>query len=888
MRKIFYSLMVLFMGITSAAFAQQAEAAEITSWDGSNYSVRLGLGDSITFEYTADVEGTLYIYADDQSENDMVPVSISGGWYHDGAIDPDALLQEAGNYENGVGVYGWIKVYPTNKVRFTIAAAKEAEGQLTAFTLKSLFFTDNAGDNFENPIALTQGTKVTLRPFANSLEGLDEDYATWCSFTAPSDGVASILTEEYLIYYIEAESFGVTEELPKYAPQDDTTNDHEFAVKGGKEYLVYIPNRRPTEVTFKMTQDRLGLNEKFPNMVNEFPAELKLVKGNNYYKFSHEMIADSTMMEVAAAGWKGTITYMDGTNWGAFESDELTANTVSGKDTTFYKNVDTRFLDGNSLVINFNVTDQETAEATLTLRKPNEGESFEKAITATLNENSFSGPARDYWFAYTAETDSEISFASSATIKHVNKSAGVELLVSTNVYRVDEGETIYVCVTTKTAGDNTLTITSNEIVAGDYCDKPIIFNLGDYITIEGRGIDNFHQFVAEGNGFAVFNSPGWSIYFREECGGRQLAAERIVTETPIEDSEDSDIQFTYKLPVLEGNSYIVELQAVSEEVVIATTFEAAKAGDVCATAVEIENLNDTIKLDYEFGVAKWYKVIADKSGFYTVYAKLGQAANMTTKVGDCDAAETNALSDNNHKNAYMGGYKTAKVYVEEGQTLYIYTKTGSENVRDEEDLYAKEFGANFYLLATFAEPRPGESVAVAIEAEAGTEYPVLNNDATGYEQWYTYTIPAGKEQVITLSATMKFISNSLSFYKEDKVTSMSAYKGDFTQTNLTNDTNEIIGKSFLFAAADADRTIYIKVSTVNAMYNPVVWEIESENEGGDNEDDNEGGNEGGDDTSVTVEKVATKTPEIYDLMGRRVESPTKGIYIINGVKRVIK
>ena len=872
MRKIFYSLMVLFMGITSAAFAQQDEAAEITSWDGSNYSVKIGCGEALTFEYTATAEGTLYIYADDQSEADNVPVSISGGWYNNGVIDPDAPLQEAGNYENGVGVYGWIKVWNGDKVRFTIAAAEEAEGQLTKFTLKSHLFTGNAGNSFDNPIALTQNAKTSLPPFANSLESLGDDYATWCKFTAPSDGVASIYTEEYLIYYIKAESFGFTEELPQYVPQDEATNDHEFAVEGGKEYLVYIPNRRPTEVTFKMTQDRLGLSEKFPVMINEFPATLGLVDGDNYYKFSHEQIGSTTMMEVAvAAGWNGTITYMDGTNWGAFESEELTTDDVTGKAATFVKSVDPRYLDGNAVVINFNVTNQSMtadapAPATITLREPAEGESFEKAVAATLGKNSFNGPARNYWFAYTAEADVEISFASTATIKHVNKSAGVELLVATNVYRVDEGETIYVCAASNTAGDNTLTITSKEIVAGDYCDKPIEFKLGEDITIEGRGVDNYHSFVAEENGFAVFTSPGWSVHFREECGGRRLNP--TMTIEVVGEAPNDVVTYNYKLPVLEGNSYIVEVEAVSEKLTISTGFETAVAGDVCATAIEIEALNDTIKFAYEFDVTKWHKVTADKSGFYTVYAKLGQAANMITKVGDCDAAETNAPSDNNHANAYMGGYKAAKVYVEEGETLYIYTKTGSEND-------AEQFGENFYLVATFAEARPGEHTAVAIEAAANTEYPVLNNNAEGYEQWYSYTIPAGKELTITLKATMKFITNSLSFYKEDKTTSMSAYKGDFTQTNITNEAGETIGKNYAFAAADADRTIYIKVSMVNAMYNPVVWKIE-------------GDNEGGDDTSVAIEKADTEATVIYDLMGRRVTNPTKGIYIINGVKRVIK
>ena len=141
----------------------------------------------------------------------------------------------------------------------------------------------------------------------------------------------------------------------------------------------------------------------------------------------------------------------------------------------------------------------------------------------------------------------------------------------------------------------------------------------------------------------------------------------------------------------------------------------------------------------------------------------------------------------------------------------------------------------------------------------------------GYEQWYTYTIPASKDLTVILSATKKFVSSSLSFYKEDKTTTMSAYKGDFTQTNITNEAEEIIGKTYTFAAADTDRTIYIKVSTVNVMYAPVVWQIE-----GDGTND------------IIAPEVTDEAPVIYDLMGRRVENPTKGIYIINGVKRVIK
>jgi hypothetical protein len=149
----------------------------------------------------------------------------------------------------------------------------------------------------------------------------------------------------------------------------------------------------------------------------------------------------------------------------------------------------------------------------------------------------------------------------------------------------------------------------------------------------------------------------------------------------------------------------------------------------------------------------------------------------------------------------------------------------------------------------------------------------LKNDADGYEQWYTYTIPADKEAVFALSTVVKYLTNNFSFYREDKTTTMSTGKGDYTQENITNEKNETIGKRITFAAADEDRTIFFKLSTVNAKFypDPVIWKIVC-----------------GDNTGIEVEEVTPETAVIYDLMGRRVENPGKGIYIINGVKRVIK
>ena len=296
-----------------------------------------------------------------------------------------------------------------------------------------------------------------------------------------------------------------------------------------------------------------------------------------------------------------------------------------------------------------------------------------------------------------------------------------------------------------------------------------------------------------------------------------------------------------------------------QSITITTRFEVANAGEVCATAIAI-TAADTIDIDYKFGVEKWYKITADKSGFYTINAKLGYAANMKTKVGDCDADESNAGSDDSKPNAYMGGYKMAKVYVEEGQTLYIYTKTGDSN--DE-----AEFGANFYLTLRFAEPRPGERFADAIKAEPGVEY-TLTTGADGYDTWYTYTLPAAKETTITIGSTIKNYS-SLVFYMDEK-TSLSAYKKDFTQTNIYNDEEVMTGKSYLFPALEAERTIYIK-APIATIAEPVVWKIEGD--GADIED---------------IAAPQTESTAIYDLMGRRVASPSKGIYIVNGRKVIFQ
>lgn len=863
MKKFFCSLLMLLMGLNAAMYAQQEEATTVTAWDGSNKSITLGRGGKQTYAYTATQKGRLYIYADNQDVNDKAPVTIWGGWYSCGEYVADSPLQEAGTYENGVGVYGWINVFESDTIRFTLSVSAEAEGQLARFTLKSVFFDENVGgDSWERPIVLTKDKSVNIPVWPNNspdmLVDLDLSNATFCKFTAPNDGVASIVTNQYLIYYLEEEHLGSVDHRFKSVPQDVANDNHEFIVTKGVDYIVVVPNIRPAILKLAMTQEGLGHSAQFAKPINAFPASIDLKKGDNYYAFSHEFIRNTNILEVAAAkGWKGSITYMEDPTE---ESTELSADKVDGTAaTTFTKNVDTRYLSGDKVIINFKMTDKASYSkaVTLTLREPAAGESFSTAIAASLGDNAISGPAGDHWYAYTAEKDAEYSFATSGTLKHVNYTPGVEQKVAENRYRIDEGQTVYLCVAT-TEPDATLTITSTDIVDGDYCDRPIYFELGDDIHIKGRGIDNFHAFTAKEDGFALFHSTNWTVQFRSECGGARL--------NPHMTFEDgNDVRYAYKLPVSAGESYIVEVTAVSEDITITTGFEAAVAGDVCATAVAIDLSADTIDIAYEFGKAKWYKVTADKAGFLVVNAKLGYAANMTTKLGDCDAEEINAASDNSKSNAYMGGYKVAKVYVEEGQTLYIYTKTGSEN--DE-----TTFSPDFYLVVSYVEARPGEDKAIAIEATPDTEYTVMTNDAEGYEQWYTYTIPAGEQATITMAATVKYISNSLVFYKEDKVNYLKR-DTDYTQDNITDASGTVIGKQFVFAKLDTDRTFYIKVSTANAMYYPIVWKIEL-----------------GDDVenAISAPEASDEAPAIYDLMGRRVAHPTKGIYIIDGVKRVIR
>ncbi len=868
MKKIFYSFLLLFASIATVAHAQQ-EASTITQWDGSNKKMRMRANTMTTFSYTATENGTLYVYANDQDVNDNVHVSIWGGWYHDGAYDADAPLQEVGSYENGVGVYGWIKVFAGDEIRFTLSTPEEAEGVMAIFTLKSMFFSEEVkGDSWEQPIALVQNSKTALPVYKN----FDTDYlgslsyATFARFVAPSDGVASINTDQYLIYYIEEELYGSADEPLKYASQNMTNNDHEFVVKKNKAYIVIMPNSRPVEVTFRMTSNRLGENCKAPIALTEFPATLNLVKGNNFYSLDLNNIGEKYIMEVTTTtGWDGSITYMNNCD---YESSELLPVDVKGIAMKQTLNLDPLFV-GSELIINYNLSSPTAMNAatTLNLREAAEGECMDKAKAIGAGETAFGSEVRDYWFVYTSSKDAELSVATTGTFKHILYSRnGGNIMNGDNKYRLSEGQSIYICVTA-TEGKNTITLTEKTIEAGDYCDMPIIFSLGEDIVIKDRGDDvmNYRQFTAEKSGFAILETTAknvleyyWSIYFRTECSGKTISYVR----GDITDNKGNVTARSYKIPVTEGTSYLFEIMSFANDgadVVFTSRLEEAGEGDICATAIPIAQLGDTITIANTPENTVWHKYVADRTGFYTTYAKLGRGSNLKIKVGDCEAEEINGADDNRYGNAYMAGYKVSKVYVEKGQTLYICTTINADPGDTD--------GNNYYIVPTFAEARPGERFADPIEAQPGVEY-TLTTGADGFETWYEYTLPANREVTITISSSMKNYS-SLTFYRDEK-TSLSAYKEDFVQTNITNAEGAIVGKSYLFAAEGVERIVYIK-APIATIAEPVVWQIVDE--------------------GMDVENiVAPQTEEavIYDLMGRPIAEPGKGIYIINGKKVVIK
>ena len=901
MKKFYYSLLVLFMGITTAAFAQQ----EVEDWNGAETRINLEPGDALTYQYEATENGRLYIYADEQEQG--VSVSISGGLFLDGTMDSELTLQEAGKFDY-TGVYGWIDVFSGDKVRFTLTAEVEGSSATeTTFFLKSMFFPSTSaglkGSSNLNPIELSADAVVLPTfPIAEGDEMMewlfpDQSHVTFCSFTAPCNGEANIITKEYFVFYTKKNWYG-NSELTRIN-SNGTDDNHKFKVEKDVTYIVGIPNSRPVEATLEVSESRAGESVENPIELTSLSAALDLVAGDNFYAFEVGEESTATILEVAAAaGWSGSIEYYEyfKSNWASFaeESSELAADKKENDAATFVKNLDANFNNSSWFIVNFKASAAGTA--TLTLREPEAGEAAGTAKTAVKGDNTISGAARDYWFVYTATEDAEYSFATSSKseeIKHVclydeEWESYEEIATAQNTYRVATGGKIYVCVAKNTSADGKLTITSNAIVPGDYEDKAVEFELGNEIKFTSRGRSYYSIFTAEESGFAIFTSKEYSIQFSTVDGKRVNPTETIQNEIIIDGEPKPGYEYnfiyeyTYKVAVDAGQSYIVEVLAVGEgantgeEITVTTALEAAQQGDFCDTAIELE-LGKEKKIDYEFEKIKWFKITADKAGYYIVKAKLGSyGRTMKTKVGDCDAVATQAGTDSDYSDAYSSGHMKAKVYLNEGETMYIETKTGRADFVGDVDWYAKDYGTDLYITVSYSEPRAGEDAAIAIEADPYTTYSVMSSntqspdyDANNFKKWYTYTIPAGKAVTISiLSESMN--AWGLTFMKED-FSSMASYKGDFVQTTVTNAEGTTVGKTYEFAATDADRTFYIQAPVVGYA-TEVYWKIEGEDLP----------------TGVVVEEVAPEATVIYDLMGRRVENPTKGIYIINGVKRVIE
>lgn len=811
MRKIYVLFVMLLSFITNHVSAQDA-AETVTTWDGTNLTIELNAGESKTFSYLASEQGTLYIMAPSATSN--LGVTIKGGWYHDGAYDADASFDVAEPYNNGLGVFATIKVFNGDEIRFTLTASNSDGGDgtiaSTSMTLQSKIYASNyGGDSWESPIELTVNQKKDFPIYTNN----DTDYlaefthATFGRIVAPTDGVASIFTDEYLVYYIEEEKYG--EEKMKYAVQDAQTNDHEFSIVKDKSYIIMIPNTRPTTAVYKITSSRLGENCNFPVEITEFPATLSLEKGNNWFKMDISELGTTNFMEIKAkAGWGGSIEYWNNCNT---TNDWLTIDEIIGAEATFYKDINPgRLKTSDYLYFNVQVSNGNTENAlTLSLREPGEGESCDMAIPVELGQNKFGGWARDQWFSYTADKDAEITFTTTGTLKYISSNCDdTNSQNETGVYRAHKGQTFFICVTTENTTTNYLVIEQKELVAGDYCDFPIDFALGDDIVIKDRGDDvvNYRRFTAEESGTVIFNTTcatwvesGWSIVFRNDCEGKALDYVRH----EFEDENTGDLGLSYRIPVTKGETYIIEIASFinnGEDAIMTSQFEAATAGSNCETAIAIENLGEEIEIPNTPDLTVWYTYTADKSGFYIIKSKIGRGSTMKTMTAECTAELVNSTTDNSYSDAYMAGYKVSKIYVEQGTPFFVCVTMSSDP--------GDTAGTNRYITASFAEARPGEYFGSPIQAVAGTTYYLPNTD-DAYDTWYTYTIPAGKECIFNIGSEITPSYGSLAFYT-DETTAMTTYKGDFTQTNNKNDNNQMCGKTYTFAAGETDRVVYIK------------------------------------------------------------------------------
>lgn len=815
MKKLYQILALCMMFIATAANAQ--ESSSVTFWDGSSTTVSLKAGETKTFQYTAEGTGSFYIIA--KTQTTTLPVDITGGVWLDGSYDESLAFEVTDKYDNGTGIYANITVWEGDLIRFNLSAAADATESETEFTMTSLFFNRwYGGNSFDNPIELERDVTKTLPVCKNqsSIFNTDYPYTTYCSFTAPSNGVASIYTEEYLVYYLEEEYFDGMHEM-KYSVQDAKTNDHEFIVEEGKKYIIMLPLTRPSEATFKMTSTRVGEVCNNPIVIKSSQS-LDLAKGDNWFKIDAQELGVANFMEMqVAAGWNGSINFYNDCD---MASDVISAKTISNAAVTYNENIDPNFTGTRELYLNIKVTNVESIKnaITLELREAKEGEACSSAIPVTEKTTSFEAAARNYWFQYTAKSTANLTIkAEGCDVMYAVSNCAMNALTqrADGSYRVNEGDNVLVCLSVAEAGTKKISFEENELVMGDDCDNPIDFALGTTMTIQNPGeAIKFYRFTATESGYAVIKTTCeewvtnyWSVNIKDDCNG--YALDYIRSE--YEDENTGALGLSYKWAITAGKSYIIEIsqfETAQKEFTIESQYEAAVGGTSCETALAIESLNEKISLPFIPENILWYTYTADKSGFYTVHVKLGRGCTMQVKVGDCAAQTVNSTNDNSFSDAYMKGYKMCKVYVEEGTPFFVYTKTNSELSELEEN------EESYYLSVTFAEARPGEYFGLPIQAEKGVAYTLPTGDEN-YDKWYVYTIPANTEEVFTVTSDIVPVMGSLGLYQNEKTTyvATTAYRdGVYTMVSNKNADNKIINKTYTFEPSAEGYVVYIKTS----------------------------------------------------------------------------
>ena len=750
MKKLYQILTLCMMFMSTIVNAQQSNS--VIFWDGTDTKVTLKTGETKTYQYQAEETGTLYIIA--KTQTTTLAVDVTGGLWMDGNYVAEFPFSVAEKYDNGTGIYATIDVWRGDQIRFDLSVPNYETESETEFTMTSLFFSSNyGGKTFDEAISLELNETKFLPVYKNLSTEINTEFSntTYCSFIAPYNGVASIFTEEYLVYYLEEELFDGMHQM-KYSVLDATTNDHEFIVEEGKKYIVMLPLTRPLQVTFKMTSNRAGEVCTNPIKISDTQT-LDLVKGDNWYKIDVTSLGTKNFMEMqVAAGWNGSIEFYNDCD---VTSDVISSKTISNAAVTYYENIESNYIENNNLYINIKVSDVASINGgvTLNLREPNEGEACSTAIPVTEATTNFNANVRNYWFQYTAKTSGKLSIvADECEIKYAVSNCSKNALTqrADGTYRVDEGDNVLVCLAVTEAGAKKISFIETELVVGEDCDNPIDFVLGDNMSIQDQGeIVKFYRFTATESGYATLKTTCeewvtnyWSINIKDDCQGKVLDYVR----SEYEDENTGALGLSYKWSITAGKSYIIEIsqfEIAADNFTLETLFENATNGTSCETAIAIESLGQNINIPNISENILWHTYTADKSGFYTVHVKIGQGSTMKVKVGDCDADFINSSTDNSYADAYMLGYKICKIYAEQGTPFFVYTMLNSNLEEPDEE--------GFYLNVTFAEPRPGEYFGLPIQAKKGETYTLPTGDED-YDKWYVYTIPANIEQERTLAS----------------------------------------------------------------------------------------------------------------------------------------